>query len=46
MVPYNYLYDVGMRRTNRLSPIIAFSDQVVVVAFLAFAPELSAPSCS
>ena len=28
VMPYNYLYDWLMRRTNRLSPIIAFSDQV------------------
>ncbi len=43
IVPYNYIYDASMRRTHHLSPIVAFSDQVVVVAFLAYAPELVAP---
>ncbi len=43
VIPYNYIYDASMRRTHHLSPIVAFSDQVVVVAFLAFAPELVGP---
>jgi diguanylate cyclase (GGDEF)-like protein/PAS domain S-box-containing protein len=43
VLPYNHLYDRIMRRTGSLSPIIAFSDQVIVVGFLAFAPELIAP---
>jgi diguanylate cyclase (GGDEF)-like protein/PAS domain S-box-containing protein len=43
VIPYNYVYDARMRRTHHLSPIVAFSDQVVVVAFLAYAPELVAP---
>ena len=43
VIPYNYVYDANMRRTHHLSPIVAFSDQVVVVAFLAFAPDLVAP---
>ena len=43
VMPYNYLYDWVMRRTGTLSPIIAFSDQVITVAILAFAPELVAP---
>ncbi len=43
VIPYNYLYDRRMRRTHHLSPIIAFSDQVIVVAALAYAPELVSP---
>ncbi len=43
MIPYNYLCDLSMRRTKTLTPVIAFSDQVAVVAFLAYAPELISP---
>ena len=43
MIPYNYFYDSAMRRSGALSPVIAFSDQVAVVAFLAYAPELVGP---
>jgi diguanylate cyclase (GGDEF)-like protein/PAS domain S-box-containing protein len=43
MIPYNYLYDAIMRHTGRLSPIIAFSDQVAIVAVMAYAPELVSP---
>jgi diguanylate cyclase (GGDEF)-like protein/PAS domain S-box-containing protein len=43
VMPYNYLYDWIMRRSSRLSPVIAFSDQVIVVGFVAFAPEMIAP---
>ncbi|HVN50762.1 MAG TPA: hypothetical protein VMT43_04990, partial [Acidimicrobiales bacterium] len=43
VMPYNYLYDWMMRRTGSLSPVIAFSDQVITVAMLAFAPDLVAP---
>src|SRR4051794_23693805 len=43
LLPYNALYDVWMRRTGRLSPLLAFSDQVLGVALFAYAPEFYAP---
>ena len=43
LIPYNAVYDSLMRRSGALSPALAFSDQVLGVAFLAFAPELVAP---
>jgi diguanylate cyclase (GGDEF)-like protein/PAS domain S-box-containing protein len=43
VVPYNWLCDWSMRRTGRLTPAIAFSDQVICVAFVAYAPELVGP---
>src|SRR3954453_5368121 len=43
MVPYNLFWHALMRRTGELSPVLAFSDQVMGVAVLAFAPEMVAP---
>ena len=43
LVPYNAIYDVSMRRRGELSPVLAFSDQVLAVGFLAVAPEAIAP---
>src|SRR5450755_3233252 len=43
VIPYNYLYDWIMRRSSRLSPVIAFSDQASVVGLVAFTPEVIAP---
>src|SRR4051794_3481135 len=41
VLPYNYVNDRLMQRRGTLSPTLAFSDQVLVVAVLAFAPELA-----
>ena len=42
-LPYNAVFDVLMRRRGTLSLVLAFSDQVLAVAMLAYAPELLAP---
>jgi len=41
VLPYNFVYDTVMQRKGTLSPALAFSDQVLVVAALAFVPELA-----
>ena len=40
VLPYNLLNDRMMQRRGVLSPTLAFSDQVLVVAVLAFVPDL------
>jgi len=42
-LPYNAINDWIMRRHGRLSPTLAFSDQVLALAFLAFLPDLIQP---
>lgn len=43
VIPYNAIYDIVMRRTGVLTPVLAYSDQVLAVAIMALAPELSVP---
>jgi diguanylate cyclase (GGDEF)-like protein/PAS domain S-box-containing protein len=43
VIPYNAACDQVMRRTGVLNPVIAYSDQVIAVALMVFAPELSIP---
>jgi diguanylate cyclase (GGDEF)-like protein/PAS domain S-box-containing protein len=43
VVPYNAVCEQVMKRTGELTPVIAYSDQVIAVALMAFAPELSIP---
>ena len=43
VIPYNALCDYVMRRTGELTPVIAYSDQVIAVALMAFAPEVAIP---
>ncbi|HEY5154327.1 MAG TPA: diguanylate cyclase, partial [Acidimicrobiales bacterium] len=42
-LPYNAVIDWTMRRHARLSPAVAFSDQVLALVFLAFVPYLIQP---
>jgi diguanylate cyclase (GGDEF)-like protein/PAS domain S-box-containing protein len=42
-IPYNAICDLVMRRTGVLTPVIAYSDQVIAVGLMAFAPELTIP---
>ncbi len=43
VIPYNALCERVMQRTGDLAPVIAYSDQVIAVALMAFAPELAIP---
>jgi diguanylate cyclase (GGDEF)-like protein/PAS domain S-box-containing protein len=43
VIPYNALCDYVMRRTGELTPVIAYSDQVIAVGLMAFAPEVAIP---
>jgi diguanylate cyclase (GGDEF)-like protein/PAS domain S-box-containing protein len=43
VIPYNAVCDVVLRRTGVLTPVIAYSDQVIAVGLMAFAPELTIP---
>lgn len=43
VIPYNGIYDLLMRRTGELSPVMAYSDQVLAVALIAFAPDIATP---
>jgi diguanylate cyclase (GGDEF)-like protein/PAS domain S-box-containing protein len=43
VIPYNAVFDLVLRRTGLLTPVVAYSDQVLAVALMAFAPELTMP---
>jgi diguanylate cyclase (GGDEF)-like protein/PAS domain S-box-containing protein len=43
VLPYNGVYELIMRRTGVLSPALAYSDQVLAVGMMAFAPYLALP---
>jgi diguanylate cyclase (GGDEF)-like protein/PAS domain S-box-containing protein len=43
VIPYNAIYDYVMHRTGVLTPVLAYSDQVIAVALMALAPELTVP---
>jgi len=43
VLPYNAGCDLWLRRRGELSPVMAYVDQVLAVALIAFAPELTAP---
>jgi diguanylate cyclase (GGDEF)-like protein/PAS domain S-box-containing protein len=43
VIPYNAVFAAVLDRTGVLTPVVAYSDQVLAVALMAFAPELSIP---
>lgn len=43
VIPYNAVYDVLLRRRGVLPNTVAYTDQVVAVGIIAFAPELTVP---
>lgn len=43
VIPYNAVYDVLLQRRRVLPNTVAYTDQVVAVGIIAFAPELTIP---
>ena len=43
VIPYNAVFDLVLRRTGLLTPVIVYSDQALAVALMAFVPELTVP---
>jgi diguanylate cyclase (GGDEF)-like protein/PAS domain S-box-containing protein len=43
VMPYNAAFDLILRRTGSLTPTVAYTDQVLAVALMAFAPDLAIP---
>lgn len=43
VLPYNTACDLWLRRRGELPPAMAYTDQVLAVGLVAFAPELTAP---